>query len=383
MRQIALLGSTGSIGRQAIQVCDADPGLRICGLAAGTDVDGVVREAERLGVRTIALADAGAAETARARFAGRVLSGAEGVAQLGAESEADVVLNAVVGAAGLEATLAALAAGIDVALANKESLVAGGPLVKAALARSDAQLLPVDSEHSALHQLLAGEEAGSIESLVVTASGGPFRGASAAELADVTPGQALKHPTWAMGARITIDSATLMNKGLEVIEAHWLFDVPYERIEVVVQPQSIVHALVRLRDGVLLAHLGLPDMRVPIAYALAYPRRAAVAAPRLDLTRGLTLTFEPVDSDVFRCLALARSAGIAGGLAPCALNAADEEAVAAFLAGRCRFSDIPALVERALESCSSEPLSALAQVHEADAAARASVHSALAAGVPG
>jgi 1-deoxy-D-xylulose-5-phosphate reductoisomerase len=174
-----------------------------------------------------------------------------------------------------------------------------------------------------------------------------------------------------------------MNKGLEVIEAHWLFDVPYERIEVVVQPQSIVHALVRLHDGALLAHLGLPDMRVPIAYALAYPRRAAVASPRLDFTGGLTLTFEPVDSDVFRCLALARSAGIAGGLAPCALNAADEEAVAAFIARRCRFSDIPALVERALESCSGEPLSALAQVHEADAAARASVRTALAAGVPG
>jgi 1-deoxy-D-xylulose-5-phosphate reductoisomerase len=383
MRQIALLGSTGSIGRQAIQVCEADPGLQICGLAAGSDVDGVVGEAERLGVRTIALADAGAAETARGRFAGRVLSGPDGVAQLGAESGADTVLNAVVGAAGLAATLAALAAGIDVALANKESLVAGGPLVQAALARSPAKLLPVDSEHSALHQLLAGEDPASVESLVVTASGGPFRGAAAADLAEVTPEQALRHPTWEMGARITIDSATLMNKGLEVIEAHWLFGVPYERIEVVVQPQSIVHALVRLRDGALLAHMGLPDMRVPIAYALAYPRRAAVAAPRLDLTRALTLTFEPVDTEVFRCLALARSAGLAGGLAPCALNAADEEAVAAFLAGRCRFSDIPALVERALAACSGEPLSALEQVHEADAAARASVRTALAAGVPG
>src|SRR4051812_23286266 len=234
MRQIALLGSTGSIGRQAIQVCDADPGLQICGLAAGSDVDGVVREAERLGVRTIALADEQAAAAARGRFRGRVLAGAGGVAQLGAESGADVVLNAVVGAAGLTATLAALEAGIDVALANKESLVAGGPLVRAALARTSARLLPVDSEHSALHQLLAGEDAASVEALVVTASGGPFRGATAAELADVTPEQALRHPTWAMGARITIDSATLMNKGLEVIEAHWLFDVPYERIEVVV-----------------------------------------------------------------------------------------------------------------------------------------------------
>jgi 1-deoxy-D-xylulose-5-phosphate reductoisomerase len=215
----------------------------------------------------------------------------------------------------------------------------------------------------------------------VTASGGPFRGASAAELADVTPEQALRHPTWAMGARITIDSATLMNKGLEVIEAHWLFDVPYERIEVVVQPQSIVHALVRLHDGALLAHLGLPDMRVPIAYALAYPERPHVAdAPRLDLASGLSLGFEAADAETFRCLALARAAGEAGGLAPCALNAADEEAVAAFLAGRCSFLDIDGLVERALESVDPAPLSSFEQVLEADGAARAVVRHALPAG---
>jgi 1-deoxy-D-xylulose-5-phosphate reductoisomerase len=383
MRTVALLGSTGSVGRQAIQVCDDDPELRVCALAAGSDAEGVLREAERLGVGTIALADPAAAATARASFSGRVLEGQDGVAQLAAESGADVVLNAVVGAAGLDATLAALEAGIDVALANKESLVAGGPLVRAALARSSAKLLPVDSEHSALHQLLAGEEPDAVEALIVTASGGPFRGRSAAELERVTPEQALRHPTWTMGARITIDSATLMNKGLEIIEAHWLFGVPYERIEVVVHPQSIVHGLVRLRDGALLAHLGLPDMRVPIAYALAYPRRAAVAAPRLDLTSALSLTFEPADAETFRCLALARAAGLAGGLAPCALNAADEEAVAAFLSARCRFVDIAALVERALEACSSEPLSAREQVRAADQAARASVREALAAGVPG
>ena len=383
MRTVALLGSTGSVGRQALQVCDDDPELRVCALAAGSDAEGVLREAERLGVRTIALADRAAAATARGRFSGRVLEGQDGVAQLAAESGADVVLNAVVGAAGLDATLAALEAGIDVALANKESLVAGGPLVREALARSTARLLPVDSEHSALHQLLAGEEADAVEALIVTASGGPFRGRSLAELAEVTAEQALRHPTWTMGARITIDSATLMNKGLEIIEAHWLFGVPYERIEVVVHPQSIVHGLVRLRDGALLAHLGLPDMRVPIAYALAYPRRAAVAAPRLDLTSSPSLTFEPPDAETFRCLALARAAGLAGGLAPCALNAADEEAVAAFLGARCRFLDIPALVERALEACSGEPLSAREQVREADQAARATVREALATGVPG
>jgi 1-deoxy-D-xylulose-5-phosphate reductoisomerase len=383
MRTVALLGSTGSIGRQAIQVCDDDPDLRVCALAAGSDAEAVVREAERLGVGVIALADPQAAASARARFAGRVLEGQAGVAQLAAESGADVVLNAVVGAAGLDATLTALETGIDVALANKESLVAGGPLVRDAAARSGARLLPVDSEHSALHQLLAGEEPDAVESLIVTASGGPFRGRTAAELGEVTPEQALRHPTWTMGARITIDSATLMNKGLEVIEAHWLFDVPYERIQVVVHPQSIVHGLVQLRDGALLAHLGLPDMRVPIAYALAHPRRPHVAAARLDLTRALELTFEPADAETFRCLALARAAGIAGGLAPCALNAADEEAVAAFLAARCRFADIPALVERALEACSGEPLQAREQVRAADAAARATVREALQAGVPG
>jgi 1-deoxy-D-xylulose-5-phosphate reductoisomerase len=383
MRSVALLGSTGSIGRQAIQVCDDDPALRVCALAAGSDADAVVREAERLGAGTIALADPAAAASARARFAGRVLQGQAGVAQLAAESGADVVLNAVVGAAGLDATLTALEAGIDVALANKESMVAGGPLVREALAGGSARLLPVDSEHSALHQLLAGEDPDAVEALIVTASGGPFRGRTMAELSEVTAEQALRHPTWTMGARITIDSATLMNKGLEIIEAHWLFDVPYERIEVVVHPQSIVHGLVRLRDGALLAHLGLPDMRVPIAYALAHPRRPTVDAPRLDLASALALTFEPADAETFRCLALARAAGLAGGLAPCALNAADEEAVAAFLAARCRFVDIPALVERALERCSGEPLHAREQVREADAAARATVREALQAGVSG
>src|SRR4051812_4340399 len=356
MRQIALLGSTGSIGRQAIQVCDADPGLQICGLAAGSDVDGVVREAERLGVRTIALADEQAAAAARGRFRGRVLAGAGGVAQLGAESGADLVLNAVVGVAGLDATLAALEAGLDVALANKESLVAGGPLVLAARDGSGAQLLPVDSEHSALWQLVRGEREQAIESLVLTASGGPFRGRRREELAGVTVEGALAHPTWRMGAKISIDSATLMNKGLEVLEAHVLFGVPLERVEVAVHPQSIVHALVRLRDGALLAHLGLPDMRVLISYALTYPQRAALGAARLELAPPLALTFEPPDLESFRCLALARSAGEAGGTAPAVLNAANEEAVAAFLSGRCRFLDIAALVERALEALPAEPL---------------------------
>ena len=330
---------------------------------------------------TIALADHEAAARARSEFAGRVLEGADGVAGLAAEVAADLVLNACVGVAGLGATLAALEAGIDVALANKESLVAGGPLVLDAARLGGAALIPVDSEHSALHQLLRGESADSVESLVLTASGGPFRGSSRAELADVSAADALRHPTWEMGARITVDSATLMNKGLEVIEAHLLFGVAYDRIEVVVHPQSIVHAFVRLSDGAMLAHVGLPDMRVPIAYALSYPDRARLTAPqRLDLAAGLGLTFEAADALTFRCLALARAAGEAGGLAPCALNAADEEAVSAFLAGRCSFLEIADLVERALDAVEPGPLVDRAQVVRADASARGLVRHALYAG---
>ena len=371
MTRVCLLGSTGSIGRQAIEVIEQNPDLELCALAASSSVDEVVAVAERLRVPLIALADPVAARAARERFAGSVLDAPE---RLAVESGADVCLNAVVGVAGLDATLAALEAGVDVALANKESLVAGGPLVRAAMAGSGARLLPVDSEHSALAQLVAGEQP---LSLVLTASGGPFRGRSADELADVTIEDALRHPTWSMGAKITVDSATLMNKGLEVIEAHWLFDVPYEEIEVVVHPQSIVHALVRLRDGALLAHLGLPDMRVPISWALSYPRRSALSAAALDLAAALTLGFEPPDLATFRCLVLARQAGIAGGLAPCVLNAANEEAVAAFLAGRCRFLEIAALVEASLQHVPDEPLTTREQVTLADAQARRSVRDAL------
>ena len=370
MKRVALLGATGSVGRQALDVVDGHDDLQLVALAAGSSDDELVACAQARGVGRIALADEAAASRARARFAGEVLGGAAGVARLAGESGADVVLNAVVGVAGLDATLAALAAGADVALANKESLVAGGPLVLAARDRSGAALIPVDSEHSALFQLLLGEEPGAIEGLVLTASGGPFRGLTRDELAHVTVEQALAHPTWQMGAKITIDSATLMNKGLELIEAHLLFAVPYERIEVVVHPQSMVHALVRLRDGALLAHLGMPDMRVPIAYALTYPERRALSGAPVDLTRPFALAFEPPDTEVFRCLALAREAGEAGGLAPCVLNAANEQAVEAFLAGRCAFSDIAALVADALDAAPREPLRERAQVSEADRAAR-------------
>jgi 1-deoxy-D-xylulose-5-phosphate reductoisomerase len=303
--------------------------------------------------------------------AGRVFQGRDGLVELVRAAGADVVLNAVVGAAGLEATMAALESGSDLALANKESLVAGGDLVTAEARRAGRRILPVDSEHSALLQCLASGPAESLDSLVLTASGGPFRGWSREMLADVTAEQALAHPTWSMGAKITVDSATLMNKGLELIEAHHLFGVPYQRIEVVVHPQSIVHGMARYRDGALIAHLGLPDMRVPISYALSHPHRAATPAPRLDLSRPFSLDFEPPDAEAFRCLALARQAGESGGTAPCVLNAANEVAVASFLEGRLGFMSIPVLIERTLNAHEVQSVSTVDLIRQVDAWARA------------
>ena len=377
MRSVAVLGATGSIGTQALEIVGANPGLRACALAAGSDHAGLVAAAAAHGVERIALVDPDAAAAARSGFAGEVLEGPEGVERLVAGSGADVVLNAIVGAAGLRATLAALAAGADLALANKESLVAGGDLVMDALRRSGRRMLPDDSEHSALAQCLAGAAEGSVSGLVITASGGPFRGRTTESLAAVTVADALAHPTWNMGAKITIDSATLMNKGLEVIEAHHLFGIGYDDIEVVVHPQSIVHGMVRYRDGALLAHVGYPDMRVPISWALTYPERAATPVPTLDLAAPLRLDFEPPDPATFRCLALACAAGREGGTAPCVLNAANEAAVASFLAGRIGFLDIAALVERALDEVAAEPLASLGQLEEADARARAAVQDAV------
>jgi len=277
-----------------------------------------------------------------------------------------VVLNATLGFAGLPATMWTLERGVTLALANKESLVAAGDLALAARERGGGALLPVDSEHSALFQCA---QLGEPESLVVTASGGPFRGRTRDELADVTPEEALAHPTWSMGPKITIDSATLANKGLEVIEAHFLFGLPYDRIEVVVHPTSIVHGLVRFRDGAAVAHLGYPDMRVPISYALTYPERAATPVPSLDLTAGPLEFFEP-DVETFRMLALARDAGERGGTYPCAYNAANEEAVRAFLDGRIGFLDIAALVEEALGRVDGVPARDLDELREADRRAR-------------
>jgi 1-deoxy-D-xylulose-5-phosphate reductoisomerase len=279
------------------------------------------------------------------------------------------VLNAMVGSAGLGPTIAALGESIDVALANKESLVVGGELVTALAEATGARLIPVDSEHAALHQLIEGEHPGTVERLVLTASGGPSRGRTT--LDDVTREQALAHPTWSMGGKITVDSATLMNKGLELIEAHHLFGTPYERIDVVVHPQSIVHALVHLNDGSTLAHLGYPDMRVPISYALNYPERLDVPVPPLDLVELGSLTFEAPDTETFSCLRLAREAGKAGGTAPCVLNAANEVAVHAFLAGDLEFAAIARVIESTLAELPARPVGHFSELYKADAEARA------------
>ena len=355
MKRIALLGATGSIGRQAIEVVQRSLELELVALTSGSsDLSGL----------------------AAAHGVEHVQVGGDPVPLLEA-AEPDLVLNAVVGFAGVGATLWALERGVTLALANKESLVAAGELALAAHERGGGLVLPVDSEHSALFQCLEGRSLETVHSLVLTASGGPFRGRSRAELAEVTVDEALAHPTWNMGPKITVDSATLANKGLELLEAHFLFRLPYDAIEVVVHPTSVVHSLVRFRDGAALAHLGYPDMTVPISYALTYPERAATDVPQLDLASGLVLEFEAPDLDAFPLLALARRAGETGGTYPAAFNAANEVAVAAFLDGTLPFLGIAEVVAAVLEGADGAPARDLADLVEADAAARR-----LAAGAP-
>jgi 1-deoxy-D-xylulose-5-phosphate reductoisomerase len=337
MKRIALLGATGSIGRQAIEVIDANPGLELVAASSGsTPIDGLA-----------ALTQTGGDPT-----------------ELLERAQPDVVLNAVVGFDGLVPTMWALEHGVTLALANKESLVAAGELAIAAHKRGQGELIPVDSEHSALFQCA---QLGEPESLVLTASGGPFRGRTRDELQNVTPDEALAHPTWSMGPKITVDSATLANKGLEIIEAHFLFDIGYDCIDVVIHPTSIVHGLVRFRDGASIAHLGYPDMRVPISYALTYPDRAATPVPPLDLR---TLEFHEPDTETFRMLALAREAGEKGGTYPCAYNAANEVAVQAFLDGRIGFLEIATAVEDVLARVDGAPARNLDELVEADRHAR-------------
>jgi len=412
-RHLLILGSTGSIGRQALEVLPAVPDLRLVGLAAGRGAAAVVEQARAHGVREVCLHDADAAREAAAPAPELVVhAGEAGIRELiagaaeraAAEGAPLTVLNGVVGAAGLRATMATLEAGATLALANKESMVAGGPFVLDAARRSGSLILPVDSEHSALFQCIAaggpagsGGEAGAdvvsagppraLEELLLTGSGGPFRGRPAADLTAVTAEQALAHPNWSMGAKITIDSATLMNKGLELIEAHYLFGVPYEDITVAVDPRSTVHSMARFSDGAILAHLGVPDMRTPIGWALAYPERPLLPQVRRLDVFAAAIAFERPDTQTFRCLALAESAGTVAMLAereaaaagagprtvaaPIVLNAANEVAVAAFLGGRLPFLGIAEVVEASLDRIGGTAVASLDDVYAVDAEARA------------
>jgi 1-deoxy-D-xylulose-5-phosphate reductoisomerase len=370
-KRVLILGSTGSIGKQALDVCAREPELELVGLSAERSWEELIGQAREHGVSRVALADEDAAARAsEAWTGGRVLGGPEGLVELVVESGAELVLNSLVGSAGLGPTVATLGEGIDLALANKESLVVGGELVTALAEATGARIVPVDSEHTALHQLISGQPPGAVERMTITASGGPFRGRTRAELAEVTVQQALAHPTWAMGGKITIDSATLMNKGLELMEAHHLFGVPYERIDVVVHPQSLVHGLIQLADGAMLAHLGPPDMRIAISYALHGGESADLGIAPLDLAQIGELNFERVDLEAFPCLRLAGEAARAGGTAPCVLNAANEIAVHAFLEGRLRFLEIAEVIERTLSELGSEPVLAFESLYEADRHAR-------------
>jgi len=373
-RAIAILGATGSIGTTTLAVVRAHPTLlRVAGLAAHSrwrDLIGPVKEFQ---VKTIALADPAAAAAARASgdFPGvRILEGTAGLTEVACLPEVHTVVSAVVGTAGLAPTLAALHARKHVALASKELLVLAGKFVTAAARAGGTTLLPVDSEHNAIHQLLRGKERSEIARLVLTASGGAFRDTPLAELAHVTVAQALQHPNWNMGPKVTIDSATMANKGLEVIEARWLFDLPESRIDVVVHPQSIIHSLVTLADGSLQAQLSPPNMAYPIQDCLLFPRRLPCPAPQLNLAEALALTMSPPDPARYPCLTLARAAAVAGGTAPAIFNAANEVAVEAFVAGRLPFTGIPELVRQTLAALGAREPNALDEVLAADGEAR-------------
>jgi 1-deoxy-D-xylulose-5-phosphate reductoisomerase len=373
MRTLAILGSTGSIGRSALAVVDAHPArLRIAALAAGDNAALLAGQAAQYQPSLVALASSDAVDRFRAAgtYAGRVTCGAEGLIAVATHPDVDIVLCASAGTAGLEAVLAAIEAGKTIALANKEVLVMAGALVMASARRRGVDILPVDSEHNAIHQCLHGRRPEEIQRLILTASGGPFRDLSAAELERVGPEAALRHPTWQMGRKITIDSATLMNKGLEVIEAHWLFGTPADRIDVVVHPQSIVHSMVELNDGSIIAQLGLTDMRLPIQYACSYPERWDTVLPRLDLARAGRLDFSEPAHDRFPCLGLAYRALRAGRTYPVVLNAANEVAVASFLQGRLGFTAIASVIERTMNAHEPESVSTVELIRRVDGWAR-------------
>ncbi len=380
-KRVAVLGSTGSVGVQALDVVARHPDrLEIASLAAGANHELLADQVRQWNPAAVSLATESAAQALRDLLGAEgpeVVWGDDGLILATTGVDADIVLNAVVGAAGLSATHEAVSCGIDVALANKESLVMAGELIMADARANGASVLPVDSEPNALHQCLRGAEAAEVRRLVLTASGGPFRGWSADKLAGVTPERALQHPTWKMGPRITIDSATLMNKGFEVIETHWLFDLPAEKIDVVVHPQSIVHSLIELVDGSMIAYAGPTDMRLPIQDALSYPARWTAAVEPLDLVASAPWTFEPAEPERYPALALARRALDVGGTAAAILNAADEVAVAAFLEGRLAFDRIIPVVAEVLDACDVTAATSIETIFEADAAARSEARQRL------
>ncbi len=371
MQDLIILGSTGSIGTQALQVVKSN-GYRIIGLTAGSNAALLEKQAREFGPLCVALEDEAAAKDLKDRLKDtdiKVLSGSEGICEVAALS-ADTLLNSIVGIAGLKPTLTAIETKKDIALANKETLVTGGEIVKRKVKENGVKLLPVDSEHSAIFQSLQGVPKGSLKKILLTASGGPFYGKTAKELKNVTKAEALKHPNWSMGAKITIDSATLMNKGLEVIEAVHLFDLPADDIEVLVHRQSIVHSAVELSDGAVIAQLGTPDMKLPIQYALTYPNRAGLCGERLSLADIGTLTFEKPDTDTFRCLPLCIKAINEGGLKPTAANGANEEAVRLFLEGKIKFLQIAKIVEKAVAAQKAVDTFTVEDIFAADKAAR-------------
>ena len=381
-KKITLLGSPGSIGTQSLDVVRAE-GYEVFGLSAHSQVDLLLRQIEEFHPKVVCMTSLDAADRLDAALAGRagaprLLRGPEGLRELAALDGPDVVLNSVVGIAGLGASLSAIESGHDLALANKESLVTGGHLVTQAVERCGVKLLPVDSEHSAIFQCLQDtESAKSLTKILLTASGGPFFGMTTDQLRGKTKADALRHPNWNMGAKITIDSATLMNKGLELIEAVWLFGLPPEKIQIVVQRQSIIHSAVQFSDNSVIAQLGVPDMRIPIQYALTWPRRGGPVAPELDFAALKVLTFDVADEETFRCLAACKKAIAKGGLGPCAANGANEEAVELFLEDKIGFLDIGRLVEAVVDSDRFGGSYTLADVYECDRMARAFVHSHL------
>jgi 1-deoxy-D-xylulose-5-phosphate reductoisomerase len=381
-RRVTILGSTGSVGCNTVDLIERHPGAFVVeAMSARSNVRLLAEQARRLRPRLAVIADEGRYAELRAALSGSGVETAAGPKALveAADRPAEWVMAAIVGAAGLESTLAATRRGAIVALANKESLVCAGSLLTAEVVRSGARLIPVDSEHSAIFQVFDFDHADSVERIILTASGGPFRGLSLAEMAAVTPEQAVAHPNWDMGAKISVDSATMMNKGLEIIEAHHLFAMPAERIEVLVHPQSVIHSCVAYVDGSVLAQMGSPDMRTPIAYALGWPNRMSAPVKRLDLAALGRLTFEAPDLERFPALRLAWEALKTGGGAPTILNAANEVAVAAFLARRIGFLDIARIVERTLETVRNAPIATLSDVLDADAAARRSAEQQVAA----